>query len=399
MGDPFDAYRRLRLECPVGRSERHGGFWVVSRYRDVCQVAGDPERYCSGQGIAVPTALGDARVEPQESDGDRHAELRAQMNSWFTPGRVLAMRPLVEELSRSLLARCTERTSFDLADDYALPLASLTMLRVLGVPPDYERRLRGDLDVVLHERGAADRLAAATEALYRCVGEILSTGSPDGLIAEIGTVVLDGRPVDGTEQASIVLSLLFAGLETSALAIATTAWYLATQPDLRERLLADPTLRPNAVDEFLRVAAPVQAIGRTVTAPADLGGQPLEPGDRVLVLFGSANRDEEEFPDPEEVVLDRRPNRHVTFGYGVHRCLGRYLARLELDVALDHMLTLLPAFATTPHETVRWSFGENRGIRSLPVTLTGGGASDNGRPGDRAPKGPGIAADRREGSA
>ena len=379
MTDPNETYRRFREECPVGRSEVHDGFWVVSRYDDVLLVAGDPERYCSGQGIAIPATETTSRVEPQEADGPRHLQIRKQMNAWFALGAVRAMRLAVEDLSASLLEECEARGSFDLAIDYAVPLASLTMLRILGIPVEYEGPLRGNIDVLLHARTAEEHVVNhAIAELYECISKILdekrTSAAADGaagddLINKIMAVEIDGAPTTVVEQFSMILSLVFAGLETSALAIASTAACLIDRPELRDRLIADPLLIPTAIDEFLRITTPVQAIGRTVTSQAQLGERTLNGGDRVLLLYGSANRDPEKFDEPEEIVLDRHPNRHVTFGYGVHRCLGRHVARLELDVALRHMLGLLPTLTLAPQSRAEWSFGENRGIRSLPVTL------------------------------
>jgi cytochrome P450 len=377
MADPAAAYRRFRNECPVGWSNVHQGFWVVSRYDDVLHAAGDAEQYCSGQGIAIPGTSTGARIEPQEADGPRHAQIRKQMNAWFARGPVLAMRPAIEDLSASLLEQCRTRITFDLAIDYAVPLASLTMLRVLGIPIEYEGRLRKNLDVLLHARTAEESVVFGSYIeLYECISEVLvgkqkgaegNPGAEDDLINKIMAVEIDGTPTTVAEQVSMILSLVLAGLETSALAIASTAACLIDQPELRDRLIADPRQIPKAIDEFLRFISPVQAIGRRVTSQAQLGERTLNGGDQVLLLYGSANRDPAIFNEPDEIVLDRHPNRHVTFGYGVHRCLGHHVARLELDVALRDMLGLLPALA--PQGRVEWSFGENRGIRSLPVTL------------------------------
>ena len=377
MADPAEAYRRFRNECPVGWSNVHQGFWVVSCYDDVLHAAGDAEQYCSGQGIAIPGTSTGARIEPQEADGPRHAQIRKQMNAWFARGPVLAMRPAIEDLSASLLEQCRARITFDLAIDYAVPLASLTMLRVLGIPIEYEGRLRKNLDAILHARTEDESVVFGSYIeLYECISEVLvgkqkgaegNPGAEDDLINKIMAVEIDGTPTTVAERVSMILSLVLAGLETSALAIASTAACLIDQPELRDRLIADPRLIPKAIDEFLRFISPVQAIGRRVTSQAQLGERTLNGGDQVLLLYGSANRDPAIFNEPDEIVLDRHPNRHVTFGYGVHRCLGHHVARLELDVALRDMLGLLPALA--PQGRVEWSFGENRGIRSLPVTL------------------------------
>jgi cytochrome P450 len=389
MAEPAETYRRFRTECPVGWSNVHDGFWVVSRYDDVLHVAGDAEQYCSGQGIAIPGSSAASRVEPQEADGPRHLQIRKQMNAWFARGQVLAMRPAIEGLSVSLLEECRARISFDLAIDYAVPLASLTMLRILGIPVEHEGPLRKNMDVLLHARTEEEGVVlAAYVELYERISKILvgkrasaegNGAAEEGLINKIMAVEIDGAPTTVAEQVSMILSLVLAGLETSALAIASTAACLLDRPELRDRLIAEPLLIPKAIDEFLRFISPVQAIGRRVTTQARLGDRTLHSGDQVLLLYGSANRDPETFTEPEEIVLDRHPNRHVTFGYGVHRCLGRHVARLELDVALRHMLGLLPAFTLAPQGRIEWSFGENRGIRSLPVTLARE-ATDTPRP-------------------
>jgi cytochrome P450 len=287
------------------------------------------------------------------------------------------MRPAVEDLSASLLEQCRARVTFDLATDYAVPLASLTMLRVLGIPAEYEGRLRQNLDVLLHARTAEESVVfGAYIELYECVSELLvakrngaagNAAAEEDLIDKIMAAEIDGAPTTVAEQVSMILSLVLAGLETSALAIASTAACLIDQPELRDRLIADPPLIPKAIDELLRFISPVQAIGRRVTSQAQLGETTLNGGDQVLLLYGSANRDPAIFAEPDEIVLDRHPNRHVTFGFGVHRCVGHHVARLELDVALRDMLGLLPALSR--QGKVELSFGENRGVRSLPVTF------------------------------
>lgn len=379
MADPIDTYRQFRQECPVGRSHVHNGFWVVSRYDDVLHVAGDPEQYCSGQGIAIPGPSVDVRVEPQEADGPRHAQIRKQMNGWFARGPVMQMRPAIEELSTELLELCTAQATFDLAIDYAVPLASLTMLRILGIPAEHEAALRKNLDVILHARTVEESAVfGAYIEMYECISEIIATkqsatpvddaGERD-LIDKILAIEIDGAPTTVTEQVSMILSLVLAGLETSALAIASSAACLIERPELTNRLVADPQLIPKAVDEFLRFISPVQAIGRRVTSETRLGATALNSGDQVLLLYGSANRDPDKFDDPDEIVLDRQPNRHVTFGYGVHRCVGHHVAKLELDIALRHLLDVLPQLQIASQDEVQWSFGENRGVRSLPVTF------------------------------
>jgi cytochrome P450 len=377
MLDPYPGYAELRKRGPDAHSDRHGGFWVVTRYADVVAVAQDHARFRSGHGIAVPLAI-DVRVEPQESDPPRHTAVRGLMTPWFSVTAVAAMEPLVRSVSGALLDAWDGRSEVDLVADYANPLASLVVLRLLGFPEVLIPRLQTAIDVTLHSRHDPAAQGAAAADLAACVAETMAarraaldagTTPPDDLVTRILTGQIDGRAVTAEEAVSLGLSLVFAGFETSANTIATAAFHLASRPDLWDRLRADPELVPSAVEELLRFVSPVQVIGRRIDEALSLGDAALAPGDTVVVAYGSANHDPEEFVDPDEIRLDRTPNRHVAFGTGIHRCVGRHLARLELRVALGDLTARLAGYELADPAAVEWGYGENRGVRALPVRI------------------------------
>jgi cytochrome P450 len=161
-----------------------------------------------------------------------------------------------------------------------------------------------------------------------------------------------------------------AGIDTTWSAIGSSLWHLATHPEDRRRLVAEPDLMPMAIEELLRAYAPV-TMARLVARDHEIGGCPVKEGEWMLLPFPAANRDPAVFERADEVILDRARNRHAAFGLGIHRCLGSNLARLELRVALEEWLTEVPEFSLAPDTTVRWSTGQIRGPRALPLTIGG----------------------------
>lgn len=192
---------------------------------------------------------------------------------------------------------------------------------------------------------------------------------PQGsLIDELLAADLDGRPLEPRHVRGMVLLLLMAGIDTTWSAIGSALWHFATHPADLERMHREPELWPTAIEELLRAYAPV-TMGRRVVRRVELAGHTLEPGEWVLLPFPAANRDPAAFPDADQVQLDRARNRHSSFGLGIHRCIGSNLARLELRVALEEFLTRVPQFHLTDPERVRWSVGQIRGPRQLPLTI------------------------------
>ena len=182
----------------------------------------------------------------------------------------------------------------------------------------------------------------------------------DDLLDAVVFGQVDGAPLDDAQVMAMLILLLFGGLGTTSAALACMFQWLADHPDDRARLHDHPELHDHAVDEFIRWASPVAHLGRTVTTDTQLHGCPMAAGSRVVLAYGSANRDETQFDRPDQVIVDRHPNRHVAFGVGPHRCVGSHLARLQMKVALQELLVGMPPFRVHDHGQIRWVRGETR---------------------------------------
>jgi cytochrome P450 len=191
------------------------------------------------------------------------------------------------------------------------------------------------------------------------------------MMSMLAEAQLGGEKLTDEELMGFCLLLLIASIDTSQKAIGSMLWQLATQPEQRHRLAADPKLIPSAVEEFLRLWAPVQP-ARRATRDAEVGGIPMKEGDQVLVLLGAANRDDREFPGAAQTVLDRTPNRHLTFGTHIHRCLGSHIARLEMQVLLEELLRRLPDFELQEGAETEWSKGQVQGVVKVPIRFAPG---------------------------
>jgi cytochrome P450 len=178
---------------------------------------------------------------------------------------------------------------------------------------------------------------------------------------------LQGRKLTAEEIVGILFLTVLAGLETTQFGIGGAVWYLVNNPEARQRLAREPELIDLAVEEFLRWVSPVQGTGRLVMEDAEINGCPVHRGERVFMLLGSANRDETVFPDPDSVILDRDPNRHLAFGVGPHRCLGSHLAKTVLKVSLQQLVPVLAEWRVADENAVQWVVSETRGLRRLPL--------------------------------
>ena len=194
------------------------------------------------------------------------------------------------------------------------------------------------------------------------------TDRGDDLISFLLSAELDGGPVPMHVVRANLSLMLVAGIDTTWSSIGSALWHLATHPEDRQRLVDEPELIPVAIEEFLRAYSPV-TMARLARNDTDIGGCPVSKGERVLLSFPAANRDPEVFEDPEEVIIDRAVNRHVAFGVGIHRCLGSNLARMEMQVAIEEFLAMVPEFTCEEPDAVTWAGGQVRGPRYLPVTF------------------------------
>ncbi|MDE0669388.1 MAG: cytochrome P450 [bacterium] len=372
--DPWSVYADLRA-ARVAYSETYGGFYVLSRYSDVWDAARDDETFSSDREVVLP-ATGVGRLIPLNADPPDLQRYRSALFPYFTQRAAEAMAGDIRRFTAATIDAFIESGHCDLICDLAAPVPAMTTLELMGLAPEDWAVLAEPLHDLIayptehpnHESARAGvwaiRERFAAEAAARAVAP------RDDMVTHLLGLEADGT-LSRDEVVDLLMMVTIGGFDTTMAAIGSALLYLERHPDERRRLAAEPALLPAAVDEFLRFEAPVQGFARTVTRDIEIGGCPIPAGETVFLLWGSANRDPEAFERPDDVLLDRRPNRHLTFGVGGHRCLGAHLARVEMRVVLAEALRRLGDY-TIDAEGVRWpaSVGILYGRAHIPATFT-----------------------------
>ncbi len=382
--DPHPIYTRARREAPVWR---HPGLPLVSvfRHADVAAVLKDSESWSNDfrpvRGIdpveeeGVPSMLG---LDPPE-----HTRLRALVSQAFTPRMIRRMEPRLDAIARELLDAALPCGRIDLVEALAYPLPVIAIAEIIGVPAEDRGRFKVWSDAAVENLGTALFVPPSPERIERMrkvfnemgdyfegLAEERRARPREDLLSGLVQAELDGSRLSREERTSMLVLLLVAGNETTTNLIGNAVIELLTHPAQLARLRADPALLPSAVEEVLRFASPVQMDPRRARRPLELGGLRLAENQMVICWIGSANRDEDVFPDAPRFDVARQDNRHIAFGFGPHYCLGANLARLEAQVALRALLARTRSFersddAPLPlHPSIVF-----RGVRSLPLRI------------------------------
>ncbi len=376
IADPYPVYRELRANAPALWS-REANSWVLSRYDDVSAALADPATYSSASGI-FPTPPGVDMTKlflPMliMSDPPRHTQLRQIASRAFTPRRIAALEPHIKTLVKDLLDQTPETGKWDFVSGFAGPLPAIVIADMLGVPRDDRDQFREWSTTLVQSNPVRGEFGAgldAAAALYEYFTAFLAerrAHPQDDLMTALVQAEVNGEYLSEEELLGFCLLLLVAGHETTTNLLSNSAVVLAQNPDVRQQLADDPGLLPAAVEELLRYDSPVQGLARTLTAPVDLHGESMQTGDTVLLLFGSANRDDHAFPHADRFDVNRQPERQVAFGHGIHFCLGASLARLEARIALQILLARHPDWEVDLDAAVRLHSGPIRGYISLPM--------------------------------
>lgn len=374
VDDPYPIWKQLRESCPMAHTDRFNeGVWLPLHYDDVAAIAHDTETFSNGHdGMTAGGTSPRDPMPPISSDPPDHTEIRRAILPFFAPKRIETWAPQIEEHCHQLAAAIVDRGHGDAAIDYAQHIPVAAIAAILGVDPTDGDQFRiwirnfselGDIDPDLRRR-TNDEI---TEYLLAEIAD-RRAAPRDDLISHLTQIEVAGNSLDDDEIRRISVLQLLAGIDTTWSAIGASLWHLATHSDDRARLVAEPELIPTAVEELLRAYAPVNVV-RRVTKTATVNGVEVVPGDSIMLAFPIACRDPEVFDQPDEVIIDRRSNRHVAFGSGIHRCLGSNLARLEIQTAVATWLEHIPDFTLQPKANVTWSDGQIRGPRSIPIKV------------------------------
>jgi cytochrome P450 len=375
--DPFTIWDKLRVTCPVAHTDRRGGAWLLTTYEDVTNAAHDIARFSSlevgviGAEEGEPDPLLPYGLPPISSDPPLHTWTRRLLLPWFSHTRIEEYEVLTREICRRQIDNFIEEGHADAAADYAQQIPVRIIATILGVPATLSDTFTGWVRDVLEFADEKERAKSGGDAIVMYLIEQLElrkNDPQDDLISQLAHTTHDGEAIEDGVILGMAGLVLIAGIDTTWSAIGSSLWHLAQHPDDAARLVAEPELMDSAVEEFLRVYAPV-TMARMVTLDTEFQGCPMREGDKVLMNFPAANRDPVVFDRADEVVLDRAHNRHVAFGSGIHRCAGSNLARMELKVALEEWLRRIPVFHLAEGAQVTWAGGQVRGPRSLPVVF------------------------------
>lgn len=376
LEDPYPLYKRMRETDPVHRM-RLMEAWVVTRYQHVDRVLRDHRRFSSAiqQKVLIPEGAG--TVSLLNLDPPEHSRLRSLVSGAFTHSAVKGLRPRIEAIAERLLDRVSGRARFELMSTLAHPLPIMVMAEMLGVPTkDTERFEAWSNDIVASvdpfaTKEEGQRAAKARQALVEYFGQMLELRRrepKDDIITALLAAREEGDRLSPQELRGTLNLLLVAGNETTKNLIGNGVLALLRHPDQMQRLRGEAAMMGAAVQEFLRYDPPVQIDSRTAVRDVELGGRLIRGGTKVLTLIGAANRDPEVFADPDRMDIGRERKPHLSFGRGIHYCLGAPLAELEAEVAFRAVLDRFPSIRLAS-EPVRGSNTVLRGAKELWVRV------------------------------
>jgi cytochrome P450 len=395
-GRIYDAYKWLRANDPLGHvaAEGYDPFRVVTRHADIQEISRQNDLFTNGpQSILFSQAHIEQTVRESggvtvksliQMDAAEHTAYRGLTNAWFQPGNIKHLEGRIRELARDAVDRMA---SFDGRCDFvgeiALHYPLLVIMEILGLP-EADEPLMLKLTQGLFGAADPDELDAEGKPPVRetdraALFEMMMyfnkltedrRANPTGdLASTIANGTIDGQPLDPLAMMGYYIIVATAGHDTTSSSTAGAMWALAQDPAQFAQLKADPSLIGPMIDEAIRWTTPVKHFMRTATEDCEVGGQKIDKGDWLMLCYGSANRDEAVFPDPESFRIDRKPNRHVAFGYGAHLCLGQYLARMEMRILFEELLPRLEAVELDGNAKMSAATFVNGPIR-LPIRYT-----------------------------
>lgn len=380
-----EQYAEMRTKCPLAHSDEFGGFYVATDYRSVQGILHDPQNFRCGRdldlgtgdiapgGVTVPT--NPVRMGMMEMDPPRSQTLRRIIANRFSKKAVNEYAPRMQQLVSWCVDRVIESGSIDFVDDLANPLPALVTVDYLGLPlENWEFYATTLHKAAYREKGSARAVGEMLDDIRAIVRSRRTRRRDDGTIVEqLLDGEEDGKPITEDIAVEMLFMLLNGGIDTTTALIANSFLFLDAHRDKWDWLRAEPIRIPTAVDELIRYTSPSTGVARTVANPVSIHGVELEPGDRVLLALGSANADPEVFDDPGEVRLDRQRNRHLSFGSGMHRCIGSYIPPLEMTLLLREVAQRLPDYRIQRDQVVAYpTIPLVNGYIAMPATFTPG---------------------------
>lgn len=393
--DPWDAYRWMRDHSRVHWDAKNE-LWVVSRHEDVSTVSRNSARYSAAAGVRPAVA---APMSIISMDDPEHTQQRRIVSKGFTPKKVADLADHIREVSRDIVAEIASRGEVDFVPEFAIHVPLIVIAEMMGLDPEVRQRLYAWSDAMMDGDGHTDPDAPQLHAAAEAFGEYTAMCQQliderravpkDDLISTLtatfdagellkldpsaATVQIEQEQLslDDYELLMFLVLLIVAGNETTRNALSGGLIAFSRFPEERDKLVADPSLMETAVDEIVRYVSPVLSFCRTATETHELHGATIEEGQKVLMLYQSANRDERVFDDPDTFRVDRNPNPHLGFGIGTHYCMGANLAKAEIRVVFEELFARLPDIRVPDGVTpARGDSALVLAINSLPAIFT-----------------------------
>jgi len=379
MEDPNPVYARLRRESPVHHLEEYDAY-ALARFDDIWEVSSDPVSYTTKHGTSAPQLL--SKILPafpnlNHMDPPHHTTLRKDVWKFFSPRGVLAYEEQLRESARAMLDSLLPLGRFDVMNDFAFPVSAKMACIAMGFPKEDSdalvslvQRFFGSEDDVV---GMGPKAMVAYDEMQTYLQELtrarVSAGvEPDNPVNTLlSAPQINGEVPSLETRASHLMLLLTGSTETFPKTFASALYRFWQHPDQRAEMIADPSLIPGGYDEVLRYDMPTQFLCRTTLQPVEIRGVQIPAGCPILMLYPSGNRDEHEFDDPDRFDIHRRPERILTFGHGVHRCLGVHFAKLEGRVLLTELLAAMPDYEIDIAGSARLRTEFVQGFATLPV--------------------------------
>jgi len=383
--DPWERYRWMRDQAPAYWDESaDGGLWGVTRYDDIMTIAKTPDLFCSGKSSRperdswIPSMI--------NLDEPLHKRRRNIVNRGFTPRRVQGQEAKLRRLTTELIDKVIEQGECDFVRDIARWIPMVAIGDMLGVKPEDRAQLLewsdgmlggGEVADVVNDEERREKQRSYTEGYFAYQAGVVADrrqNPQDDLVSLLVTGEVEGEGLEDMEILQESLLILIGGDETTRHVMTGGLEQLILNPDQMQKLMDDPSKIEIAVEEMIRFVSPIVNMNRTLTRDTELHGEKLREGDRVLLLYAAANRDERNFAEPDRFDVERWPNRHVAFGgYGVHHCLGASLARLELKILFEEIFTRMPDIRFANEEPLkRRPNNFITGIEEMPVTFSPG---------------------------
>lgn len=367
-------YRAMREQAPAVHSDALGGFWSITRYQEVRAVALDHRGFSSRHALEIGKqnwTENRPRARLIETDAPDHTRYRKVMQAPILQKKMSGFSDSIRASVRQLLARIGDLKEFDIVTDLAEPIPQEVLADILGF--DQETRIR-NRDLVLKFVHADLSTSEATHKdFWNFLNEVIEQrlrNPGDDFLSQLCVAEVDGERFTPTELSGMLHGFALAGHHTAIDGISSMVKYAANE-NVKSSFFADPSVGPQIVEETLRCDPPIHLEGRTTTADVVVGGVKIPAGESVALLYASANHDELQFENPEIFDINRSPNQHVAFGYGVHMCIGLHLARLEMNTILDELLNTFPSYRLT-EEPVHTGmvFGHHMGWESMPAIIS-----------------------------